>query len=136
MDSAAARFRRARGAVAFPKDDPFADFGGVVNAAARVSARGGRPQTTAVDVTAVDPTFSSPRRRALNPHARPPQGGLGAWPKDDALRPTTSEMGAPSGQASTLPATSETVMRGTPFTLSSVMPTRRPASAASEPCST
>ena len=95
MDSAAARFRRARGAVAFPKDDPFADFGGVVNAAARVSARGGRPQTTAVDVTAVDPTFSSPRRRALNPNARPPQGGLGAWPKDDALRPTTSEMRGP-----------------------------------------
>ena len=91
MDSAAARFRRARGA-AFPKDDPFASFGGVVSSARHFNASGGRPQTTAVDVTAVDPTFNSPRRRALNPNARSPQGGLGAWPKDDALRPTTSEM--------------------------------------------
>ena len=93
MDSTGARFRRARGAVAFPKDDGFmgASFAGVVSSA-RMSVR---PQTTGVDVTSVDPTFNSPRRRAVNPNARPPQGGLEAWHQDDALRPTTSEMRGP-----------------------------------------
>ena len=77
-------WRRARGA-AFPKDDEFG-LAGVVTTA---SARGPRPQT--VSDTPVDPTFNSPRRRAVNPNLT----GAAAWPRTDALRPTTSELKGP-----------------------------------------